>query len=59
MRVYIANYDFYRTGSEDGHKDRTDVAIKKIISHTCVYLPALLSVETTMVCMPIGNIELL
>jgi hypothetical protein len=53
MRCYISNYDFYRTGSEDGHEDGTDIAVKKSISHTCVYLPPLLSVEATGVWMPI------
>jgi hypothetical protein len=58
MMFYIQNYDFYRTDSENGHKGRTPIAVKKRISHTCVVLPPLLSVETTEVCVPFENTEI-
>jgi hypothetical protein len=29
MKLYIPNYDIYRTNGEDGHEDGTTVALKK------------------------------
>jgi hypothetical protein len=58
MRFYMANYDFYRTEREDGNKGATASSINNGIPHTCVDLPPLLSIETTGVSMPIGNIAI-
>jgi hypothetical protein len=59
MKCYIPNYNFYRTDHEEGHKGGTAVPVKKIILHTCVDMPPLLSVEATGVCMPIGKTVLI
>jgi hypothetical protein len=59
MRFYIQNYDIYWTYREDGHKGGTVIAVKKGIPHTCIDLPALLSVEATGVCITIRNTEML
>jgi hypothetical protein len=55
---YIPNYGIFRTESEDGHKCEIAVAVKKGISHTCVDLALIVSVEATGVCIPIGNTEM-
>jgi hypothetical protein len=58
MRFYIRNYNFYQTGHEDRHKGPTDVAVKKGMPDTCVELPPVLTVEGTVICIPIGNAEM-
>jgi hypothetical protein len=41
-----------------GTKARTSVVVKEGISHTCVDLHSVLSVDETGVCIPIGNTEM-
>jgi exonuclease III len=54
-KFYIPKYHFYRIGRHSGRKGGTAVAVRKGISHSHVDLPPLVSVETTGVCIPIGN----
>jgi exonuclease III len=58
-RFYIKNYHFYRIDRHPGRKGETAVAVRKGIPHSHVDLPSLISVETTGVCIPIGNKEIL
>jgi hypothetical protein len=54
-----SNLSLYRTDRFPGRKGGTSVAVRKGISHNHVDLPALVSVEATGICMPIGNSEVL
>jgi exonuclease III len=58
-RFYIPNYHFYRIDRHPERKGGTAVAVRKGISHKHVDLPPLISVETTGVCIPIGNRKIL
>jgi hypothetical protein len=59
MKFHLPNYDFCLTDRADGHKGGTSVAVKTGITHSCVYLLPLLSVEATRDCIPIVNTEML
>jgi hypothetical protein len=54
-RFFTTNYHVYRTDRYQGRKGGTAIAVKKGISHDHVELPALVSVEATGVCIPVGN----
>jgi hypothetical protein len=58
-RFFIPNYHFYRIDRFPGRKGGTAVAVRKGIPHTHVGLPPINSIETTGVCIPIGNSEVL
>jgi endonuclease/exonuclease/phosphatase family metal-dependent hydrolase len=58
-RFHIQNYHFYRIDRNPERKAGTAVAVRKGILHMSVDLPSLISVETTGVCIPIGNQEIL
>jgi hypothetical protein len=49
------NYHVYRMDQYPGRKGGTAIAVKKGIPHDHVELPALVSVEATGVCIPVGN----
>jgi hypothetical protein len=54
-RFFITNYHVYQMDQYPGRKGRTAIAVKKDIPHDHVELPALVSVEATGVCIPVGN----
>jgi exonuclease III len=58
-RVFVSNYHFYRSDRFPGRKGRTAVAVRKGIPHNHADLPLLNSIETTRVCIPTGNSEML
>jgi hypothetical protein len=58
-RLFISNYNFYRTDRHPGRKGGNAVAVGKGVPHSYVDLPLLLSVKVTGVCIPIGNSEVL
>jgi hypothetical protein len=58
-RFFIPNFHLYRTDRYPGRKGQTAIAVRKGIPHNHVNLPALVSVEATGVCIPIGNSEVL
>jgi hypothetical protein len=58
-RFFIQNYHFYRTDRLPGRKCGTGVAVRKDTSHNHVDLPPLVWIESTGVCIPIGNSEVL
>jgi hypothetical protein len=55
----IPNYHFYLNDGLPGRKGGTSLAVRKCIVHNHVDLPLLASVETSGVCIPIGNSEVL
>jgi hypothetical protein len=59
MRFNISNYEINRTDHQNRHKSGTAKADKKGIPLICADLPPLLSVEATVVCIPIENTEML
>jgi hypothetical protein len=60
MRVSLfQNFHFYRTDRYPGRKGGTAFAVRKGSPHNHVFLPSLISVEATGVCIPIGNSEVL
>jgi hypothetical protein len=58
-RFFIPIYHFYQTELFLGRKCGIAVALRKGIPHKPVDLPPLVSVETTRICIPIGNSEVL
>jgi hypothetical protein len=54
-RFFIANYHVYQMDRYPGRKGGTAAAVRKGIPHNHVELPALVSVEATGVCIPVGN----
>jgi hypothetical protein len=58
-RFLISNNHFYRTDSHPGRKAGTADAVRKAVPHNHVYLAPLASAEATVVCIPIGNSEVL
>jgi exonuclease III len=54
-RFSIRNYHIYRNDRHPGAKGGTAVAVKKGVPHIYVYLPPLISIEATGVCIPTGN----
>jgi hypothetical protein len=46
LKMYIPNYDIYRTSRQDGHKGGT-IEVRKGVSHTAIGLPLLISVVAT------------
>jgi hypothetical protein len=59
VRLFIPNYNFYRTDRYPGRKGGTAVAVRKGIPHNHVDLTPLVSVEATGVFIPISNSETL
>jgi hypothetical protein len=59
LRFYIPNNYIYRNDRLDGNKGGTGVAVEKVIPHTYVDLPPLLSLEATGASIPIGHTEML
>jgi hypothetical protein len=55
----IANFHFYRNNSYPGRKGGSTIAVKKGIPHNHVDLQPIVSVETTGICIPICNSEIL
>jgi hypothetical protein len=58
-RFFMPIYNFYQTDLFLGRKGGTAIAVRKSIPHNDVYLPLLVSVEATGVCISIGNSEML
>jgi hypothetical protein len=58
-RFFISNYHFYRNDHHPGRKRGTAVAVRRVVPHSYVDLPPIVSVEATGVCIPIGNSEIL
>jgi hypothetical protein len=58
-RFFISNYLFHRTDRFSGWKGGTAVLVRKRILHNHVDLPPLFSIETTGMCIPFVNSELL
>jgi exonuclease III len=58
-RIFIQNLNFYGTIRIPGRKGGTAAAVTEGIPQNHVGLPALLSVETTLVCISIGNTEVM
>jgi hypothetical protein len=56
-RFFIPNYHFYRTDSLPGRESGTAFAVRREIPHNHVDLSAVVSVEATRVCIPIGSSE--
>jgi hypothetical protein len=54
-RFFITNYHVYRMDRYPGRKGGTTIAIMKGIPHDHVEQPALVSVEATGDCIPVGN----
>jgi hypothetical protein len=55
---FIQNYHFYWPDRHTATKDGTAVAVGKCIPHNRISVPNLVSAETTVFCIPIGNCEL-
>jgi hypothetical protein len=58
-RLFIPNYNFYRTECFPGRKGGTAFAVRKGISHSHVYLHSLVPIEAAGVCITIGDSEVL
>jgi hypothetical protein len=57
--LFIQNYYAYLTDCFLCRKGKTSVTAKKGISHTHVDLPALVLVDVTRVCLPVGKSKVL
>jgi hypothetical protein len=58
-RFFIPNYCFYRTDHFPRRKGGIVVAVRKGIPHNHLDLPPPVSIETSGVCIPVGNSEVL
>jgi hypothetical protein len=58
-RVFIPNYQIYRTDRFSGIKGETAVAVRKGISYNHVDLPPLVLIQATGVCIPSSSSEIL
>jgi hypothetical protein len=58
-RFFIPNYHFHQTDGYPGRKGGTALAVRKGIPHNQLFLPHLVSVEATGVCIPLGKSDVL
>lgn len=57
--LVLQKYHVFRTDHFPGLKGETSFAVRKVIPRNYVYLPPLVSVEATGVCLPAGNSRIL